>query len=255
MQSYERLRCELLRDGVKYREPRTGEYVHALPRGVMIHVESGPDHLQIPSNRRYYLKTAAAETVWKWRGDEDSEFLRKHNVKIWEPFVDEGGIIPGAYGWMYRHAYAMDQLDALIDRLRTRPYGRRAVVQTMHPDYVEPCEQGFACSVVGDRLLMHLTMRSSDFAVGLPYDLMSAQMLHHEIARQINKPRGCLSFSIANSHYYERHANIMRYPGVSEVARPMPDISLDDNDAYVEYWTGKDYKHPYRPKAAPTVVK
>ena len=191
---------------------------------------------------------------WKWRGDRDTSFMLRHGVRIWEPFVDADGNVPGAYGWMYRHAFGVDQLDALIARLRARPYGRRAIVQTMHPDYPEPCEQGFACSAVDGQLMMTVNMRSSDFAVGLPYDLISAQMLHHEIAKRVGLPRGAMMFSLANVHFYARHREIMRYRSRDPISRAMPDISLDDGDAYVRAWTGRDHRHSYAPKVAPVVV-
>ena len=256
MKAYDDLRLELLSRGHTYKEPRTGEQVTALPYPTTLTVHTLDENkLRVPTHRRYFLRTAAAETVWKWRGDKDTSFMTDLGVTIWEPFKQADGIVRGAYGWMYRRAFGKDQLEMLIDRLKKRPYGRRAVVQTAHPDYPEPCEQGFACSVVAGRLMMTVTMRSSDFAVGLPYDLLSAQMLHHELSRQVGFPRGPLMFVLANLHFYEAQRHVMEFGSIPiQLFKTMPSLSLDTDERYVEAWSKRDFKHPFRPSVKPIVV-
>ncbi len=87
------------------------------------------------------------EALWMLAGREDAEFLNRFVKDFGERFAQSDGRIHGAYGHRWRHGFGVDQLDAVVDKLRKNPQDRQCVIQM------------WGCDTFGDLLTEHLKDR------------------------------------------------------------------------------------------------
>lgn len=170
--------------------------------------------LELPGNRAYYPKVAAAEVAWMLMGTKDPAFVMKHAPKLWGKFIEDGELA-AAYGHRWRQAFGRDQISWMVSALRRDPSNRQCWVQAWdprfdglgYPDQPKniPCPVGFTANIIDGKLHLALFIRSSDAYVGLPYDTMAYGMLASLIGRELGIPLGTLHITLANVHLYEPH--------------------------------------------------
>ena len=109
-----------------------------------------------------------------------------------------------------------DQVRALIDGLKNNPTGRRHIVTAWNPAQLRmmalpPCHHTHQCYVTNDgHLDLKLFIRSSDVALGLPFNVAAYALLTHLYARAANlKPRRLL-VDIGDAHLYSDHVEPMK---------------------------------------------
>ena len=171
------------------------------------------------------------EFLWYLSGEEHIRTLGEE-TSIWDAWADEEGRLDTAYGRFWRrfpvpndgdrlpgeswpdddHRWTneegtFDQLEYAIDQLRENPNSRRIVVSAWHPanaavSTLPPCHFSFVFNVQGDRLNTHLTQRSGDVAVGIPFNVAAYSLLTHVVAREANLEPGRFSHTIVDAHVY-----------------------------------------------------
>lgn len=159
------------------------------------------------------------ELLWYLSGEDHIRNLRQH-TKIWDAWADEAGNLDTAYGRYWRrfpHPYRddaghwqvreVDQIQYVLDRLRTEPTSRRLVVTAWEPGNAEtsklpPCHYSFVFNVQADRLNCHLTQRSGDIALGIPFNLACYATLTQMIAQEVGMKLGWFSHTIVDAHIY-----------------------------------------------------
>lgn len=112
----------------------------------------------ILTTKSVHFKSVLVELLWFLRGDTNTDFLKAHNVKIWDkfavPFRDtlnedtlalflDGDLLDrGIVGEMYGHNWRrfegrdgkpIDQIAILIDGLKNNPNSRRHIVMAWDP--------------------------------------------------------------------------------------------------------------------------
>lgn len=250
---------EILRDLVSpgravhdYNE-RTKQRTRVLRGGRSIFIDlSGQGQVPVPGNRRVYPRTAAAETAWYFMGTENGQWIRA-NCQIWDKFIeDDGRTITGSYGYRWRNHFELDQVRLAIETLRDDPSSRRCYVDAWDPreDYPGvkgrrnvPCPVGFAVHQLAGELHMTATLRSSDFFVGLPYDVMSHAFVLDAMAASLGLRPGTLQMSLSHVHLYEPHWEMARdslnHGQVMKLGPQLPGWTVkqieDDPDGYVEH--------------------
>lgn len=73
------------------------------------------------------------EAAWMLAGRDDVASLTPY-VKRFAEFAEGDGRVHGAYGHRWRHAFELDQLASVIQRLRAEPLTRQCVVSMWDPD-------------------------------------------------------------------------------------------------------------------------
>lgn len=168
--------------------------------------------------RKMYPKTGAAEVAWMLQGDKSTEFLSKY-TKIWKQFEDDDkpGFISTAYGYRWRHAFDIDQIENIILKLRKDPSSRQQVIMSWDPrvDNVTPnknipCPYTAVVNIIDGKLNIHLTLRSNDIVVGLPYDFLMYTLLGNLFANELEVKPGILAYSIAHGHIYHTHLDMVQ---------------------------------------------
>ncbi len=180
------------------------------------------------------------ELVWYLSGEEHIRTLREE-TGIWDEWADEDGNLDTAYGRFWRrypvptgddrlngeswvtgdddwvtieetendgpHRLTFDQIQYVIDQLRENPHSRRIVVQAWHPanatvSTLPPCHYTFVFNVQGDTLNCHLTQRSADLALGVPFNIACYSLLLTMIAQRTGFTPGEFSHTLVDAHVY-----------------------------------------------------
>lgn len=109
-----------------------------------------------------------------------------------------------------------DQVRALIDGLKNNPTGRRHIVTAWNPAQLRmmalpPCHHTHQCYVTNDgHLDLKLFIRSSDVALGLPFNVAAYALLTHLYARAAGLTARRLIVDIGDAHLYLNHVDAMR---------------------------------------------
>jgi thymidylate synthase len=171
------------------------------------------------TTKKVEFKSMLHEVLWYLSGDNHIRNLRQH-TKIWDAWADEDGNLETAYGYYWRKfpsaqkdkkgnwvVTETDQIKYVIDEIKNKPYSRRLVVSAWEPgnaihSKLPPCHYTYVFNVQEDRLNCHLTQRSGDIALGIPFNLAAYALLTQIIAQQTGLKVGWFSHTIVDAHIY-----------------------------------------------------
>ena len=85
------------------------------------------------TTKKLHLKSIIYELLWFLRGDTNVRYLQEHGVRIWNEWADEDGELGPVYGHQWRswpdyNGGTIDQIQQVIDTLKTHPDSRRMIV-------------------------------------------------------------------------------------------------------------------------------
>lgn len=171
------------------------------------------------------------EFIWYLSGQEHIRDLREH-TKIWDQWATEDGMLDTAYGRFWRkypapkeeHRYedenwvtddeawvnddgTVDQLNYVTHLLNNSPNSRRMVVTAWHPanstnSTLPPCHFTYVVNVQDGKINTHLTQRSADIAVGVPFNIAAYSLLTRLLAQQTGFEVGEFSHTLVDAHIY-----------------------------------------------------
>jgi thymidylate synthase len=171
------------------------------------------------TTKKMEWKSLLYEVLWYLSGENHIRNLQKH-TKIWNAWADENGNLETAYGYYWRHfpsaqkdekgnwnVEEVDQIKYVINELKRKPYSRRLVVTAWEPgnatkSKLPPCHYSFAFNVNDGKLNCHLTQRSGDIALGIPFNLAAYSILTQIIAQEVNLDLGFFAHTIIDAHIY-----------------------------------------------------
>ena len=217
------------------------------------------------------------EVLWYLSGENHIRNLRKY-TKIWDAWADENGNLETAYGYYWRHfpsaekngdgkwtVREVDQIKYVIDEIRRNPNSRRLVVNAWEPgnaikSKLPPCHYSFVFNVIDGKLSCHLTQRSGDIALGIPFNLAAYSLLTQVIAQQTGLELGQFAHTIVDAHIYvgDRGTEMEKYDhleGLKEQLKrkplPLPQLKIAKkqiNELKFEDFELKNYRHHDRIK-------
>lgn len=153
-------------------------------------------------------KTLTTEMRWIYQvQSNDVTWLQERNCYIWDEWVDENNTIGKAYGYQVKKHRQMDQL---IHDLKHNSQSRRMMInlwqcEDLKEMQLTPCMFNSIWDVNNGRLNVHITIRSSDVALGLPFNVAQMAILVHMLAQVTNLEAGEMMVCITNAHLYEQH--------------------------------------------------
>ena len=187
------------------------------------------------TTKKMMWKSLLTEVLWYLTGEEHIRSLQEH-TKIWDAWADDKGELQTAYGRYWRRypvpdkdaavggeifvdpdnpfvrrekngSLTFDQIGWVIDQIKNNPNSRRMVVSAWHPanavvSKLPPCHYTFAFNVSGGKLNCHLTQRSGDIALGIPFNLAAYALLTQIIAQEANLQLGQFAHTIIDAHIY-----------------------------------------------------
>jgi thymidylate synthase len=165
-------------------------------------------------------KNIVVENLWFLSGERHIGLLRQHGCRFWDPWADDEGFVPSAYGSFWRHfpvpglatAGESDQIAWMLEEARRNPMSRRLVVSAWAPGNAQasklpPCHVLWMLNVQNDRegrpsLNLHLTQRSADVALGVPYNIAGYALLLELFARFLGMRAGIFAHTLVDAHVY-----------------------------------------------------
>ena len=195
------------------------------------------------TTKRVNFKSMLHEVLWYLSGEDHIRNLRKH-TKIWDAWADAEGNLDTAYGRYWRRfpsarwnpdskqytVEEIDQIGAVIDTLKRDPNSRRMVVTAWEPgnaltSKLPPCHYTFAFNVQDGRLNCHLTQRSGDIALGIPFNLAAYSLLTQIIAQETGFAPGIFSHMIVDAHVYVNHVDGLKEQ-LKRTPKPLPRLEI-----------------------------
>lgn len=162
-------------------------------------------------------KNIVIENLWFLSGKTDISLLRRHNCKFWDPWADQDGKVPSAYGNFWRHfplpdGETNDQVAHVVDMLKNNPMSRRMIISAWAPGNAQtsalpPCHAMWVVNVQNDEngepmVCLHLTQRSCDIALGIPYNIAGYSLLLALLSRFSDIPEGIYAHTLIDAHIY-----------------------------------------------------
>jgi len=210
------------------------------------------------------LKTALVELVWIMKGRSDLKWLKDNGVHYWDKWVKEDGTFGPIYGEQMRN-FALtgkDQLSDLVDSLQINVNSRRHIISlwdptTLYKQSLPAChcfyhmttEETPEAKIVN----LHVTQRSGDSYLGIPYDLLMFMkfmeivtfVVNHNLIVsnpdskliEVNK----LFLTVNDYHLYSNHHKAIdkysnEYAKNSEIYNPPTGIEFND---YIKSWSNE----------------
>jgi thymidylate synthase len=200
------------------------------------------------TTKRLHVKSILYELLWFLSGDTNVKFLNDHGVSIWDEWATPEGNLGPVYGaqwraWRSAAGTSIDQVAALIARIRSNPDSRRHIINAWNvadlPDEsrapqvnaaagkmaLAPCHVMYQFYVVDGRLSCLMTQRSCDVFLGLPYNAASTAFLTTMIAQQCDLEPAEVIYSLGDAHLYSNHLEQARLQ-LSREPRPAPRLVL-----------------------------
>ena len=205
------------------------------------------------TTKKISWKNIVIENLWFLSGSTDIGLLKKHDCKFWDPWADEDGKVPSAYGNFWRHFplpdnRTNDQIEYVVEQLRKNPMSRRMLVSAWAPGNAQssalpPCHALWVVNVQidpsGEPLVcLHLTQRSCDIALGVPYNIAGYAFMLELLSRFSGIRAGIFAHTLIDAHIYTAKADrtMAEYdhiPGLQQqlerTPRPLPKIEIADS--------------------------
>lgn len=243
---YQNLLQEIIDNGVS-KSDRTGTGTKSIFSAQIKH--DMKEGFPLLTTKRVYWKGIVSELLWFLRGETNIKWLVENNNNIWvgdvyknyqrncdesygpygvllqsefinkiktdDEFANKWGELGPIYGAQWRSWNGIDQIESLIENLKTNPDSRRIMVNAwaVHdlPNMVlPPCHWAFELyseEVENGkrRLSLKWHQRSVDTFLGLPFNVASYGLLLSIIAKEVNMIPHMLIGDLTNVHLYNNH--------------------------------------------------
>lgn len=264
MQQYQQLLQLVLTEG-KFKPDRTGTGTHAV-FGAQARYPLA-DGFPMVTTKKLHLKSIIHELLWFLRGDTNIKYLTDHGVSIWNEWADADGNLGRVYGaqwcdWRTADGRSINQIDQVIEQIRTRPDSRRHIVSAWNPGEVEgmalpPCHAMFQFFVQDGELSCQLYQRSADLFLGVPFNIASYALLTMMVAQVTGLKPGTFVHTFGDLHLYSNHLDQARLQ-LSREPRALPQMQINPAITNIRDFTFEDFTlvgyDPHPAIAAPIAV-
>ena len=181
--------------------------------GVCFKLDNSKDRAFLLTTKNVLWKSAIKELYWIYimQSNNVTE-LEKMNCGIWTAWKKPDDTIGPAYGAIISKPTFgyKNQLEYVVETLKKDPNSRRVMINLWDIDSLPemaltPCCYNVLFNILDGKLYMQLNIRSSDIALGLPFNIFQFQVLHKLIAHEVGVEPADFIVMISNLHYYDRH--------------------------------------------------
>jgi thymidylate synthase len=247
--------------------------------GCMVKFDNIGDNFPLITTKKMFFRGIVEELLWFLRGSTNSNELREKEVHIWNGNssreyldsvglnYDEGELGP-VYGWQWRkfgkkyndnkeYNVGIDQIKYIIEELQKDSNSRRAVLSAWNPPDLNkmslpPCHILYIFNKSDKGLSCHMTLRSSDLFLGLPFNIASTALLTQILAHVLHMESSEICLSICDAHIYEEHIEQVnkqinhqqsKSPTVEIIKEAPPIISsVEEKIMWIESLKYEDFK-------------
>lgn len=205
------------------------------------------------TTKKCHLRSIIHELLWFLKGDTNVHYLKENGVRIWDEWATEEGELGPVYGeqwrsWKGANGETFDQIQWLLDEIKTNPDSRRLVISAWNPSVLPdvkfspkenaamgkqalpPCHCLFQFYVLEGKLSCQLYQRSADIFLGVPFNIASYALLTMMIAQVCNLELGDFVHSFGDAHLYSNHLEqaeeqLQREPFPSPIMKINPEVT------------------------------
>jgi len=264
MHVYHDLVKDVLENGVR-KQNRTGtDTISGFAKYYKVDLSEG---FPLLTTKKVFFRSVVLELLWYLRGEDHIRWLRDENdCHIWDAWADENGHVGPIYPVMWRRYPTLeretvrlegnggviehdqwirkevDQIQRVIELLKNDPTSRRMVVSAWHPGLLNemalpPCHVMYIFNVADGKLNCHLTQRSGDIALGIPFNLACYSALTIAMAQEVGLEPGEFAHTIIDAHIYENHVDGLReqltrepkaLPTLKIAKKPLDELTFED---------------------------
>ncbi len=177
-------------------------------------------------------------------------FARRHQ-HIWDEWADENGGLGRVYGaqwrdWRGGNGVRVDQIDNLINQIKSNPQSRRLIVSAWNPAEIEnvalpPCHVLFQFYIQDGELSCQLYQRSADLFLGVPFNIASYSLLTMMVAHVVDLRPGDFVHTFGDLHLYNNHLDQAREQ-LSRDCRSLPRMKLNTAVKNIHDFTFEDFE-------------
>lgn len=180
------------------------------------------------TTKKCHLRSIIHELLWFLKGDTNIGYLKENGVRIWDEWATDKGDLGPVYGkqwrsWEGANGETVDQIQWLLDEIKTNPDSRRLVISAWNPSVLPdvkyspkqnaemgkqalpPCHCLFQFYVLDGKLSCQLYQRSADIFLGVPFNIASYALLTMMIAQACDLELGEFVHSFGDAHLYSNH--------------------------------------------------
>jgi thymidylate synthase len=202
---------EVYQEG-EWRSDRTGTGVSSLfGKQVVYDLKDG---FPLLTTKKIHWKSVVHELLWFLKGDTNVRYLQENGVHIWDEWADDEGDLGPVYGSRWRNwAGTVDQIQNLIEGIKTDPFSRRHIVTAWDPAEISnmalpPCHCFFQVYVhQNGEMDLQLYQRSADIFLGVPFNIASYSLLLMMIAHVTGYRAGRFIHTMGDTHLYRNHVD------------------------------------------------
>ena len=210
------------------------------------------------TTKKVFLKAIIVELLWFLRGDNNVKWLQERGCTIWDEWARADGSLGPVYGvqwrsWPRPDGGHIDQIQQVIDTLKTNPDSRRVIVSAWNVADLDqmalmPCHAFFQFYVAPPatpggkgKLSCQLYQRSADIFLGVPFNIASYALLTHMVAQQCDLEVGDFIWTGGDCHIYANHAEQVALQ-LSREPFAYPDLVVKNKPASIFDYQLEDFE-------------
>jgi thymidylate synthase len=188
---------------------RNGSIVSTFGETLEIDQRAGKFHLL--AGRPLPLKSTIGEFAALLREPKHVQDFHDQNCKYWDQWADDDGALRVDYGNAWYNWEGVNQILSVVNTLRNRPHDRRHIVTGWNPSNLGklslPCCHMLYQWYVTDEGYLNMLwyQRSADLMVGVPADVILAQLFNMCMAAETGLSPGKIKFMFVDCHIYMNH--------------------------------------------------
>ncbi len=180
------------------------------------------------------------KTIWSLNANSD----------YWKKKSKFEGDVGRIYGVQWRDFNGIDQIENLIDGLKTNPNSRRHILTAWNPSEINqmslpPCHAFSQFFISNNKLSCQLYQRSCDMFLGVPFNIASYSLLVHILAKDCGYEVGEFIHSLGDFHIYEEHFEQVKIQ-LERKPRKLPNLIFQQKKIN-EYKTSDFILNDYNP--------
>lgn len=165
------------------------------------------------------------------------EFISQ--IKDNDDFAQKWGELGPVYGvqwrsWKTPDGQAIDQIQKMIDQIKTTPDSRRLIVSAWNVADIDemakaglpPCHTMFQFYVLNDKLSCQMYQRSGDMFLGVPFNIASYALLTMMMAQVTGYKPGEFIHTFGDAHIYNNHVDQVKEQ-LSRDPHPFPQMKIN----------------------------